>query len=80
MATKDKAAYAALWNEGVMPRKGIFYSYDLLNAGSPGYPDGFLYTQVNMRYRLPHHLFIQGVMKSHLTKVEFIGLGLGVYL
>lgn len=80
VATKDKAAYAALWNEGVMPRKGIFYSYDLLNAGSPGYPDGFLYTQVNMRYRLPHHLFIQGVMKSHLTKVEFIGLGLGVYL
>ena len=60
--------------------KPIFYSYDLLNAGSAGYPDGWLYTQIVMRYRLPWHFFVQGTMKAHLTKIEFVSLGLGAWL
>lgn len=57
----------------------IFYKYDILKAGSAGYPDGWLYTQVVLRYHLPWHIFIQGTMKSHITKVEFMSLGIGVY-
>lgn len=76
----DTEARDALWKEGIMPNKGIFYAYDPLKAGSAGYPDGWLYTQIALRYRFPHHLFAQAVMKAHLTKVEFVALGLGVYL
>ncbi len=57
--------------------KPVFYKYDLLKAGSAGYPDGWLYTQVVFRYRLPWHLFVQGAIKSHLTKVEFVSIGVG---
>ncbi len=60
--------------------KGIVYPYDLANAGQGGHPDGWIYTQLVLRYHLPYHLFIQGNMKSHLSKVEFICLGLGAYL
>ena len=59
--------------------KPIFYSYDLLKAGSAGYPDGWLYTELVLRYHLPYHIFVQAMMKSHLTKVEFVSLGLGFY-
>ena len=59
--------------------KPIFYAYDLLKAGSAGYPDGWLYTELVLRYHLPWNVFIQGMMKSHLTKVEFISLGVGFY-
>lgn len=59
--------------------KPIFYSYDLLKAGSAGYPDGWLYTELVLRYHLPWHIFVQGMMKSHLTKVEFVSLGIGFY-
>lgn len=59
--------------------KPIFYSYDLLKAGSAGYPDGWLYTELVLRYHLPWNIFVQAMMKSHLTKVEFISLGIGVY-
>lgn len=59
--------------------KPIFYSYDLLKAGSAGYPDGWLYTELVLRYHLPWNIFVQAMMKSHLTKVEFISLGVGVY-
>lgn len=59
--------------------KPIFYAYDLWKAGSAGYPDGWLYTSVVLRYHLPWNIFIQGMMKSHLTKVEFISLGVGWY-
>lgn len=59
-------------------RKPLFYRYDLWHAGSAGYPDGWLYTQVVLRYHLPCHLFLQGSVKTHLTKVEFIALGVGV--
>lgn len=59
--------------------KPIFYAYDLLKAGSAGYPDGWLYTSVVLRYHLPWNIFLQGMIKSHLTKVEFISLGLGFY-
>ena len=76
----DTAAHSALWDSGQMPNKGVFYSYDLLKAGSAGYPDGWLYTQVALRYRLPYHLFVHATMKAHLTKVEFVAAGLGVYL
>lgn len=60
--------------------KPIFYSYNLLKAGSAGYPDGWLYTQVVLRYRLPWHVFVQATMKSHLTKVEFVSIGIGAYV
>ena len=59
--------------------KPIFYAYDLLKAGSAGYPDGWLYTEVVLRYHLPWHVFIQAMMKSHLTKVEFVSLGIGFW-
>ena len=71
------------WREDGLPTerldKPIFYAYDLLNAGSAGYPDGWLYTEVVLRYHLPWHIFVQAMMKSHLTKVEFISLGLGFW-
>ena len=60
-------------------KRPIFYSYDLLKAGSAGYPDGWLYTELVLRYHLPWNIFVQAMMKSHLTKVEFISLGIGVY-
>ena len=59
--------------------KPIFYAYDMLNAGSSGNPDGWLYTSVVLRYHLPWHIFLQAMMKSHLTKVEFVSLGIGFY-
>ena len=71
------------WREDGLPSerldKPVFYAYDLLNAGSAGYPDGWLYTEVVLRYHLPWHMFVQTMMKSHLTKVEFISLGLGFW-
>ena len=71
------------WREEGLPTqrldKPIFYAYDLLNAGSAGYPDGWLYTEVVLRYHLPWHMFVQAMMKSHLTKVEFISLGIGFW-
>ncbi len=80
VSIKDEAAHDDLWKNGNLANKGIFYPYDLLNAGSAGYPDGWLYTQIAVRYRLPHHLFVHAVMKAHLTKVEFVAAGLGFYL
>ena len=59
--------------------KPIFYAYDLLKAGAPRNPDGWLYTEVVLRYHLPWHVFVQAMMKSHLTKVEFVSVGLGFY-
>jgi hypothetical protein len=71
------------WKEDGLPHerldKPIFYAYDLLNAGSAGYPDGWLYTEVVLRYHLPWHIYVQTMMKSHLTKVEFVSLGLGFW-
>ena len=71
------------WKADGLPQqrldKPIFYAYDILNAGSAGYPDGWLYTEVVLRYQLPWHVFVQAMMKSHLTKVEFISLGLGFW-
>lgn len=69
------------YSEAILSRldKPIFYAYDLLNAGSAGYPDGWLYTEVVLRYHLPWHIFVQAMMKSHLTKVEFVSLGIGFY-
>ena len=73
-------AHNSLWEKGELLDKGVFYAYDLLNAGSAGYPDGWLYTQIVLRYHLPYHLFVQASMKAHLTKVEFVSAGLGVYI
>jgi hypothetical protein len=72
------------YNEAVQSPTGridkpIFYAYDLLKAGSAGYPDGWLYTEVVLRYHLPWHIFVQAMMKSHITKVEFVSLGVGFY-
>lgn len=60
-------------------QRPIFYAYDLLKAGSAGYPDGWLYLDVVLRYHLPWNIFLQGMVKSHLTKVEFVSLGVGFY-
>ena len=76
----EPAADAQASPTGRIENKGIFYSYDLLNAGSAGNPDGWLYTQIVLRYRLPYHLFLQANMKAHITKVEFVSLGIGAYL
>ncbi len=67
-------------NNGERLHKGIFYSYDMRKAGSAGYPDGWLYTQIVLRYRLPWHFFVQGTMKAHITKVEFVSLGIGAWI
>jgi hypothetical protein len=77
---ENSEAHDRLWKQGELLDKGIFYAYDLLNAGSAGYPDGWLYTQIVLRYHLPYHLFVQASMKAHLTKVEFVSAGLGVYI
>ena len=75
LTEEQRAEYAATGRV----TKGIVYAYDLGNAGQGGHPDGWLYTQLVLRYHLPYHIFIQGNMKSHLSKVEFICLGLGAY-
>ena len=75
LTKEQRAEYAATGRV----TKGIVYAYDLGNAGQGGHPDGWLYTQLVLRYHLPYHIFIQGNMKSHLSKVEFICLGLGAY-
>lgn len=79
-AESGSDTYQSLWEQGKVLDKPIFYAYDLLNAGSAGYPDGWLYTQVVLRYHLPYHLFVQASMKAHLTKVEFVAAGIGVRL
>lgn len=60
--------------------KPVLYTYDILKAGTAGHEDGWLYTQLVLRYHLPWHVFIQANMKAHLTKVEFLSFGLGAYL
>ena len=79
-AVEGTADYSSLWEEHKTLNKGVLYSYDLIKAGSAGYPDGWLYTQIVLRYRFPYHVFAQIAMKAHLTKVEFVSAGLGVYL
>ena len=80
VSDKDTEAYDALWKDGVLPNKGVLYAYELINRGRAGDPDGWLYTQINLRYRLPYHLFVHATMKAHLMNVEFVAAGLGVYL
>lgn len=58
--------------------KPMFYAYDILNAGSAGHADGFLYTRLVLKYRVMKHMYVYAGMKSHLTKVEFVDAGLGV--
>ena len=79
-AEQNTDDYKTLWESGQTLNKSVLYKYDLLNAGSAGYPDGWLYTQIVLRYRLPYHMFVQTAMKAHLTKVEFVCAGVGVYL
>lgn len=80
VSDKDTEAYNALWNDGIMPNKGIFYPYEIINRGRAGDPDGWLYSQINVRYRLPYHLFVHATMKAHLMNVEYVAAGVGVYL
>ncbi len=63
-------------NGGKPLNRGIFYAYDLLDAGIS--QDGWLYTRVLLKYRCTEHFFVQWGMKSHLMKVEFIDAGIGV--
>jgi len=74
-------------NQGLSPEaipagerlhKPIFYKYDLLGAGSAGKPDGWMYTRILLKYRPTNHFFVQLGMKAHLTKAEFVDMGLGV--
>lgn len=69
-----------LWTKKERLNKPLFYRYDILNAGSAGYPDGWLYTSIVLRYHLPYHLMIHAEMKAHLTKVEFVSIGAGAWL
>lgn len=80
VSDKDTEAYNALWEEGIMPNKGIFYPYEIINKGRAGDPDGWLYTTINLRYRLPYHLMVHAMMKAHITNVEYVAAGIGVYL
>ena len=75
----EQMGQEAVLSENGRVKRPIFYAYDLLKAGSAGYPDGWLYTELVLRYHLPWHVFVQAMMKSHLTKVEFISLGVGFY-
>ena len=68
------------WETTGRVTKGVFYAYDIASAGQGGKPDGWLYTQLVLRYHLPWHFFIQGNMKTHMSKVEFICLGIGAWL
>ena len=68
----------AVLASGERLHKPIFYKYDLLKAGSAGHPDGWLYTRILMKYRPTDHFFVQAGMKAHLTKAEFVDLGVGV--
>lgn len=63
-------------NKGKPLKRGVFYSYDIKNAGVK--QDGWLYTRIMLKYRCTKHLFVQAGMKAHLTKVEFIDAGIGV--
>lgn len=72
--------YETLWVAKQRLNKPMFYRYNLLQAGSAGYPDGWLYTAIVLRYHLPYHLQLQAEMKAHLTKVEFVSVGIGTYL
>ncbi len=63
-------------NGGKELHRGVFYAYDILNAGVR--QDGWLYTRILLKYRCTRHLFVQLGMKAHLTKVEFIDAGLGI--
>lgn len=56
--------------------RGIFYNYDILNAGVQ--QDGWLYLHIVLKYRVTKHLFVQAAAKSHMMKVEFFDIGLGV--
>ncbi len=64
------------YNEAVQSPTGridkpIFYAYDLLNV---------TLVHLNETYdHLPWHIFVQAMMKSHITKVEFVSLGVGFY-
>lgn len=59
-------------------RRGIFYAYDIGNAGVT--QDGWLYTRIMLKYHCTKHFFVQAGMKAHLTKVEFIDAGVGFSL
>lgn len=60
--------------------RGIFYPYDMLNAGSAGHADGWLYTRLTFKYRITDHFFVEASMKTHLMKAEFVGVGIGACL
>lgn len=72
--------HSTLWDKKERLHRPLFYKYDILNAGSAGYPDGWLYTAIVLKYHLPYHLMLQAEMKAHLTKVEFVSVGLGAWL
>lgn len=76
-ATEEQAAE---WEATGRVTKGVFYAYDIASAGQGGKPDGWLYTQLVLRYHLPWHIFLQANMKTHMSKVEFVCFGVGAWL
>lgn len=70
----------ALLQSGERLHRPVFYAYSLLDAGSAGHPDGWLYTRLILKYRLTPHLFLHAGLKGHLMKAEFIDAGLGLRL
>ncbi len=76
---KNLEPYAAVQENGGKPLdRGIFYRYDILQAGVV--QDGWLYTRLMLKYRCTDNFFVQLGMKSHLMKAEFFDLGVGVCL
>ncbi len=76
---KNLEPYSEVAANGGKPlNRGIFYKYDLLNAGVK--QDGWLYTRLLLKYRCTDHFFVLWGMKSHVTKVEFFDFGVGVCL
>lgn len=76
---KNLEPYGEVKNNQSKPlHRGVFYAYDLSKIGTQ--QDGWLYTRIVLKYRVTPHLFVQAGMKAHLTKVEFLDLGLGVAL
>ena len=75
---KDLEPYADAEQAGGKMHRGVFYAYDILNAGDAGHADGWLYTHVVLKYRVTKHWFLQFGAKSHMAKVEFFDFGTGV--
>ena len=51
--------------------KGLWYKFD------PNYVDGPLYMRVGLRVRVFDNIFVQATCKTHLSRFDYIGFGVG---